>query len=314
MADEPPTVPPTRRYVSYISDSDRWQALDRRDDDIIISTPSKCGTTWTQQIVAMLVFGTADLPAPLSELSPWLDMQIRTTDEVVAALDAQQHRRFIKTHTPLDGLPDDPRVTYLTVFRHPLDVALSDLDHARNTDGEIFRLRQDAVGDKDLDQIEERPPRPDDPAEHLRRFIDSDVSPNGSGPHSLRDFCEQLAVAWDRRHRPNVHLFHYDDLWADLDGQMRRMAAALGVEPDEGTWPDLVAAATLDAMRGQADRVAPDAGRGIWQSNAGFFRQGGRRNWAELLTPAELAHFDARLDHLAGPAAADWIRHAGPIP
>jgi sulfotransferase family protein len=44
---------------------------------------------------------------------------------VFAQLAAQEHRRFIKTHTPLDGIPLDPRVTYLVTARHPLDVAVS---------------------------------------------------------------------------------------------------------------------------------------------------------------------------------------------
>src|SRR5690606_14544122 len=100
---------------------------------IVITTPSKSGTTWMQTIVAMLVLDRADLPAPIATLSPWLDMQIHTDAEVLALLDAQEHRRFIKTHTPLDGVAYSPPVTYLAVIRHPLDVALSDRDHRANT-------------------------------------------------------------------------------------------------------------------------------------------------------------------------------------
>ena len=68
-----------RHYLDYLADSARWDAFDRRPDDIVISTPAKCGTTWTQAIVAMLVLGTAALPAPLATLSPWVDMQVRTS-------------------------------------------------------------------------------------------------------------------------------------------------------------------------------------------------------------------------------------------
>lgn len=295
-----------RRYVGYLADSARWDAVVLRPDDIVISTPSKCGTTWTQHIVAMLIFGTPDLPAPLSELSPWIDMQIRTTDELVALIERQQHRRFFKTHTPLDGIPTDPSLTYLTVFRHPLDVALSDLDHARNTHEEIFRLRQAAVGDKDLDRLPAKPDRPLDPADHLRQFIAIDVEPIGSGPYSLSDMCQQLRVAWDRRHEPNVHLIHYADLSTDLDGEMRRIAAALGIEPNPTTWPALVDAASFEAMKGQASQLAPDAASGIWQSDAAFFAHGGRRDWPALLSPDEIRAFEDRVAHLAGPAAG-WL-------
>ena len=107
------------RYRTVISDSARWDGFELRGDDIVISTPAKCGTTWTQMICALLVFQTADLPAPLDLISPWLDMQTRNPADVFADLDAQTHRRFIKTHTPYDGLPHDDRVTYICVGRDP---------------------------------------------------------------------------------------------------------------------------------------------------------------------------------------------------
>ena len=70
-------------------------------------------------VPALLVFQAPDLPAPLTTLSPWLDMAVRPVEQVHAHLEAQSHRRFIKTHTPFDGLPYDERVTYLCVGRDP---------------------------------------------------------------------------------------------------------------------------------------------------------------------------------------------------
>src|SRR4029077_16572391 len=121
-----------RRYRNVIMDSQRWDGFEFRDDDIVISTPAKCGTTWMQMLCALLVFQTADLPRPLTELSPWVDMQTAARDDVVAKLEAQTHRRFIKSHTPLDGLPYDERVTYISVGRDPRDVALSWDNHFAN--------------------------------------------------------------------------------------------------------------------------------------------------------------------------------------
>ena len=76
-------------------------------------------------ICALLIFQTPTFDRSLDLISPWLDMLTRPLDEVVADLDAQQHRRFIKSHTPLDGLPFDERVTYICVGRDPRDVAIS---------------------------------------------------------------------------------------------------------------------------------------------------------------------------------------------
>src|SRR5260221_2226584 len=114
----------TVRYQSLIMDNARWDGFDFRASDIVISTPPKCGTTWTQMLCAMLIFDGPDFPAPLSELSPWLDQTIRPLDQVFAIYEKQQHRRFIKTHTPLDGLPTRDDVSYVVVGRDPRDVVI----------------------------------------------------------------------------------------------------------------------------------------------------------------------------------------------
>ena len=293
-----------RRYQGFIADSDRWNRFTLRPDDVVISTPSKCGTTWLQTIVGMLLHGRVDLGAPISTISPWLDMLVRSEDEVFGLLERQEHRRFIKTHTPLDGIPWVDSVTYLVAMRHPLDVALSVRDHGTNMDKErAVGLRIAAAGEP---HEAPRPDRPEDIGDYLRWFIDSDEPPSGSGPHGLADYCQQLLTYWDARNRPNVHLFHYADLWADRDTEMRGVAQALGVAVDEATWPDVVAAAGLQSMRERAAVTAPEAHLGLWQSDRDFFRQGGRRAWADHLTSEEIAHFHQRMEELAGHDAAAW--------
>lgn len=128
------------RYRSADEESGRWLEFPFRPGDIVISTRSKSGTTWVQMICALLVFQTPELPEPLADLSPWLDWLITPRDEVYARLSAQRHRRFIKTHTPLDGVPMAPEVTYIVVARHPLDMAVSLYHQGDNLDRE--RIRQ----------------------------------------------------------------------------------------------------------------------------------------------------------------------------
>jgi aryl sulfotransferase len=133
MVDVTPVV-----YRSGLTDSGRWRQFPLRPDDIIISAPSKCGTTWLQMICALLVFRTEDLPVALTTVSPWLDMRLRPLADVTRALEAQRHRRFIKTHTPLDGLPRMPGVSYVVVGRDPRDVAVSMDHHRGNLDDRVI--------------------------------------------------------------------------------------------------------------------------------------------------------------------------------
>ncbi|HEX4904477.1 MAG TPA: hypothetical protein VFU93_03425, partial [Acidimicrobiales bacterium] len=69
-----------RHYQELMSDSARWDGFELREGDIIIDTPVKSGTTWMQMCVALLIFQTPDLPKPMAELSPWLDMLTATRE------------------------------------------------------------------------------------------------------------------------------------------------------------------------------------------------------------------------------------------
>ena len=257
-----------------------------------------------QTIVGMLLLDRTDLGVALSSISPWLDMLLHTEEDTFSILEEQTHRRFIKTHTPLDGVVGVDTVTYITVTRHPLDAALSLRDHHANMDQEqLERLRVEASGEFTGPEFEEAPE--EDPVEYLRWFLDHEQPPDGAGPDDLADYCHQIRTYWDARRAPNVHLFHYTDMWNDLDGEMRRVADILGVSVDEGRWPEFVDAARLKSMRAKADVASPEAEYDLWQSPEQFFRAGGTRDWASLMSAEDLAHFGERLHELAGDAE-DW--------
>ncbi|HYZ52830.1 MAG TPA: sulfotransferase domain-containing protein [Streptosporangiaceae bacterium] len=286
------------RYQSPEEDSARWLGFPFRDGDIVISTRSKTGTTWVQMICALLIFQTPELPAPLAQLSPWLDHLIVPRDDVYARLAAQEHRRFIKTHTPLDGIPLDPRVTYIVTARHPLDMAVSLYHQGDNIDR--ARVRQ-LTGQSEP----AGPPRPRKPLhDWLLSWIAGDDNPR-QYPDSLPGIMWHLSGAWSRRAEPNVLLVHYDNLSADLEGQMRRLAGQLAIAVPEGIWPALVRAATFESMRGSADTLVPTAG--IFKSNAAFFRRGTSGAGREILSDKELAAYHARVAQLAPPDMLTWL-------
>jgi aryl sulfotransferase len=294
---------PPVRYRSADEDSGRWAGFEFRPGDIVISTRSRSGTTWMQMICALLVFQVPDLPAPLGQLSPWLDFLTTPRDEVLARLDAQRHRRFIKTHTPLDGIPLDPRATYIVVARHPLDMAVSLYHQGDNIDR--ARMRE-LTGQPEP----AGPPRPRLPVkEWLLGWIGSGDDPR-QAMDSLPGVMWHLSDAWARRGEPNVLLFHYADLSADLAGQMRRLAGELGIIVPGPAWPSLAQAATFEEMRASADRLA--AGGGVLKSSAAFFRRGSSGAGRELLTDEEFAHYLARAAELAPPDLLAWLHALRP--
>jgi hypothetical protein len=239
-------------------------------------------------------------------------MVTRARTEVFADLAAQTHRRFIKTHTPLDGIPNDPTVTYICVGRDPRDVALSWDNHMASMDfGNFLTARIAAVGADDLDPSM-IPEMPADPVDRFWAWIEND-GPDG-GIDGLANLVNHVDSFWSRRTEPNVHLFHYDEMRADLPGQLRRLAAILGVDVPEDRWDALVTAATFDAMKAKADVLAPDTTHKIWQDNALFFHSGGSGRWREVISDDDLPRYRARLDAIASPELIEWLHHGSTAP
>jgi aryl sulfotransferase len=284
------------RYVSADEDSARWDGFPFRAGDIVVSTRSKSGTTWMQMICALLVLGTPDLPAPLAVLSPWVDHAVEPVVDVVARLEAQRHRRFVKTHTPLDGLPLDPRATYVVVARHPLDAAVSLYHQGGNVDRErVAELTGVPV------RTTARPPLHD----WLVHWT-LDETTAQQQLDSLVGVLHHVNDAWDRREDGNVLLVHYADLKADLDGQMRWLRDRLGISVPKESWAGLVEAASFERMRSRSAELVPDA-LGVLREPARFFRTGRSGTGREVLTVEELARYEARVAALASPEVVAWL-------
>jgi hypothetical protein len=384
-------------YQSPVEDSGRWLGFRFRPGDIVISTRRKTGTTWLQMICALLIFQTPELPDPLWRLSPWLDNLAVPHDFMYAELAGQRHRRFIKTHTPLDGIPLDPRVTYIVTARHPLDTYVSLCHHHE------IMPRPDGVapppGGHAPPSGDHAPPpggyspRPGPPpgpppgsppggfgpppggfgpppggfspppstsgpppggsgfppgpppggsaSPPGRQLSGRPVPPEPSGvppapvarqtlhdallrwiaddddarrdPDSLPSIMWHLSDAWARRGEPNVLLVRYEDLLADLAGQMRWLAEKLGIAVPEQAWPALIQAATFERMRDRADilvSIPPGASAGTASS---FFHRGASGAGCEILSDEEMAGYHARVAELAPPGMLDWL-HSPRLP
>ena len=200
-------------------------------------------------ICALLVFETPKLPRPLSELSPWLDWLAIPESDLFAELEQQQHRRFIKTHTPLDGLPLYDDVHYVVVARDPLDMAVSLYHQGGNLDRERIA---------ELTGTELRPaPAQLDLVTWMTNWIRWSRH-YAENLDSLPGVMWHLSDAWERRDAHNVVLVHYDDLLANLPGEMARLVDELGFAVDPDQVDSLAGEATFAAMKGRSHELIPD--------------------------------------------------------
>jgi hypothetical protein len=246
-------------------------------------------------------------------ISPWLEMNTRALDTVVADLEAQTHRRFIKSHTPLDGLPFDERVTYITAGRDPRDVAISEAHHFDNTDLMSFiALVDKAVGLESVADVAptEIPQAPESMHDRFWLWIRGDGT--GAVISSLPNLLHHTQTFWDKRDLPNVVLLHYDDLKDDLPGQMLALANRLGIDIDEATVSELAQHATFEQMRSRADEVAPNTTETIWKDTTNFFAQGRSGQWREFLDEDDQARYAQLVKTLAPADLVEWL-HRGPV-
>ena len=128
----------TRDLHNHHMDSTIWDRFAFRDDDVIVATYGKSGTTWTQHIVGQLVF-KGDPKIAISEISPWLDLRV-LPPQVMDGLEAQTHRRIVKTHLPLDALTFSPKARYLYIARDGRDVLWSLYNHHANANDLFYQL------------------------------------------------------------------------------------------------------------------------------------------------------------------------------
>jgi aryl sulfotransferase len=308
-------IPPSRLYQHHHLDSTRWNRYIPRDDDIIISTSYKSGTTWTQGIVRELIAhemrqaGITD-PTQLPDLdrgsSPWLDGRwSRTVDELHTKIEAQTHRRFLKTHLAMDGLPIYNQVKYLIVARDPRDVFMSMWNH------------YSAYTDHFYDILNNNP--------------EYDGSPHPRCPADIHDFWsmwinrgwfdwEQEGYPfwgnmahtqswWPYRQRDNILMLHYADMLADPPREIRHIADFLGIAISDEALAQVVEETSLSAMRERA--VAVDAEEDEPQTFRGgsntFFYKGTNGRWRSVLTEAELAMYERTRDRVLTPDCARWL-------
>ena len=286
---EAPTV--AREYIDAQCDSTAWNGFRFRDGDIVVASPAKAGTTWTLAILVQLIHGAPEAPR-VGNICRWIDFTLFREGRM-EAVEAQTHRRVMKSHLPAYALPISPRAKYIYVARDGRDVAWSEHNHLFKSEDMLF----DALNAvKPAGAPEIRRPS-EDVHEYYRAWM--------AGRSSMGQFWDHVRSWWPLRHLENVYLLNYQNLTDDLDGRMAELAAWLGIELDEATMARAVRHAGFSHMKAQADAMFPEMPMvGGAQS---FINRGSNGRWRDVLSAAEVAEYEARAIEELGPDCARWL-------
>jgi aryl sulfotransferase len=149
---------------------------------------------------------------------------------------------------------------------------------------------------------------PKDPRDLWQEWITTGNFPWETDGSPMWSHLYHVESFWKHREQPNILMVHYADMKADLDGEMRRIAAFLGIEHDEATWPDLVDGARFETMKEEA-KPTSDRMSFIFEGGSDrFFFKGTNGRWRDVLTADDLALYEAAASKL-DPELRDWLEN-----
>jgi aryl sulfotransferase len=281
----------SRDYLGPVTNTDVWSWFKMRPDDVLVTTPPKCGTTWMLNIVMMLIHGKVVPDAGGSHQAPWVDCNFRDRREITDFLDGLTRRRCIKSHTPMDGVPYASEPTYIVVYRHPVDMHFSMRTFSGNLKHNWF------------DHLFEG----DDRA-GFNRFLEGPSTDQGTDDLTLASLALHYGEAKAREAKGNVHFFHYTDLTRDPGGQISRLARLLDIPITPELCADIVDGTSFATMRKSVEASERRFHKDTPMDDlADFYASGSSNKWEGRLTDADMIAYDARMADLFAPEDIAWL-------
>lgn len=241
-----------------------WSILQPRADDIYIATYPKSGTTLLQMMLYQLKSdGEMSFPH-INTVCPWLELEFLRNhgDE----LEALAQPRCFKTHMLRSQIPRRGRFIY--VVRDVRDVIVSAYHHERLIQGK----------DEGLEKFTER---------FLRE-----------GWGTTCTWFRHLESWWPHRHDPDVLFLSYEEIVADLEAAVRRIAGFCGLALREEDLPRILECCSLSFMKQHEDKFDTRHQRAL-PDVQGFIRKGEPGGWREL-SPRHQELLAKKLSEVAG--------------
>lgn len=293
--DTVPVPVKLREFQNHHFDSTIWNDIEFRDDDIVISTYAKAGTTWVQQIVAQLLFNGAE-SVEVADMSPWVDLRVPPKAVKIPMIESQTHRRFLKTHLPVDALVFSEKAKYVYIGRDGRDVLWSMYNHHSKANDAWYEALNDTPG-----RVGPPIERPSSSiAQYYHDWLDNDGYP-------WWPFWENIQSWWAIRDLPNVYLLHYENLKRDMPAEIRRLAAFIETPIDESQWDSVLRHCSFDYMKEHGEKSVP-LGGAFWNGGAkSFINKGTNGRWRDVLTSEESSKYERQALVELDRECAHWL-------
>lgn len=242
--------------------------------DIFICTYPKCGTTWTQCIL-YLMLNKGD---PIKQGQHICSVIPHLEDDGKDAVSNISKPRIIKTHLPYHMLPKNRNAKYIVIARNPKDCCVSFFHHTKG-----FTAYDFADGKFE---------------DYFDLFIAGEVD--------FGDYFDNILSYLPHKDDPNVLFLLYEDMKSDVRECIRKIGAFLGEPFQESSENPAILEKVLQNCAFKAMKATPSS----WSServkgSSGFIRKGEVGDWKNHFTDDQVKRMDEKFKEKLGGTAAE---------
>ncbi len=269
-------------------DSAIWDSVQPRSNDILIASCYKSGTTLTQQIVNLMVYGHDHFES-IHHVSPWVELCLKPPEEETGLIESLPSPRLLKTHLPFEALPYYPDWKYIYLMRDGRDVCLSLYYHCKAHLAGAYhnRVQFDNGSDNFL--------------EFWQQWLETG--------EPRWPFWEHINSWWQVRRLPNVLLVHYANLINNKCHEIERIAEFLKIDIEPLQKEMILKCSSFQYMKANWQKFEPP---GVFIPQR-FINRGKNQCWKEFLTEEHLQHYQQVMAQKLEHDCINWLQNGGEL-
>jgi hypothetical protein len=191
-----------------------------KDGDVFVVTYPRSGTTWTEQMVHLLLNQGVQGEQRITDAVPWLETLPHRPNGMIAFLETLPQRRRFTSHLPYSLMPPLNNTTAKIVYvaRNPKDVAISTFFHNQSKGGYEGTWE-----------------------EYFQEFLNGDV---GFGP-----YFDHILPWWQASQtNKNILFMKYENMKQDHAGNVAKLASFLDIQANTKLIEKVVLLSSFQSM------------------------------------------------------------------
>ncbi len=232
-----------------------------RENDVLITTPPKAGTTWMQQILHQLRTGGDATFTSIDDVVPWLERPRsgKNWQQLIDNYETIPDPRIFKTHCTAEQTPGIGTAFIILTSRDPRDCCVSFYHHIMNMTDEA-RLHANIT-------------RPESFEAYVERWLNFAV------------WYRNVKSWWPYRDHPKILWLRFQDMKSDLATSINRITDFLSWEVSPDQKRKVLEYSSFEWMQKHDEKFSSqgDSGKPLFKPGR-FIRQGKVGKYRETMT------------------------------